>query len=47
MRTQGGSVLTYLRPDHLRKSADELWRGVTVALQALLVDHLAHGEPER
>jgi hypothetical protein len=33
-------------PDHVRQSADKLGGGVAVALERLLVDHLADGEPE-
>jgi hypothetical protein len=33
-------------PDHVGQGADELRGGVAVALERLLVDHLADGEPE-
>ncbi len=33
-------------PDHVGQGADELRGGVAVALEGLLVDHLADGEPE-
>ena len=39
-------MLTDLVPDHVGQGADELWGGVAVALEGLLVDHLADGEPE-
>lgn len=40
-------VPTYLVPDHVGKCAYELWCGVAIPLQGLLVDHFADGEPER
>lgn len=33
-------------PDHIRQSTNKLRRGVAVALEGFLVDHLADGEPE-
>jgi hypothetical protein len=38
--------LTYLMPDHIGQCANELWGGVAVTLEGLLVDYLADGEPE-
>jgi hypothetical protein len=38
--------LANLVPDHVGQGADELRGGVAVALERLLVDHLADGEPE-
>jgi hypothetical protein len=37
---------TDLVPDHVGQGADELRGRVAVALEGLLVDHLADGEPE-
>jgi hypothetical protein len=37
---------TYLRPYELRQGADELRRGVAVAVEGFFVDYLADGVPE-
>jgi hypothetical protein len=41
------SQRTYLHPDHLCKSTDELWSCVAIPPKGLFIHDLPHGVPKR